>query len=181
MIYRYRTLPLQWFSFTILLPLSFLLILFSITITWMLHQPSTKPAAFIDQLVVGIMITFIMIITITLTSFSIFRLIREILSSRHVYISVEDSGLKVRDWRGREVFYLWDTINELRLMTLSGLITRPHARMISTIGNFTISIAIEHQKSLINEIINRAHLSNMSNETYQIRYCRSAAGTPAVS
>lgn len=181
MLYRYRTLPMQWLHFTLLLPLSSLLIILSIGITWMLSQPDAKPASFIDQLVVNFMIAFTIIITVALTSYSIFKLIREILSTRRVYLSVEDSGLRVKDWRGRERFFPWDTISELRFVTLLNLITLNNARMISTIGNFTISTSIQHQKALINEIINRAHLTSVSNEAYQIRYYRPAAGTSVVS
>ncbi|MHB0998315.1 MAG: hypothetical protein ACYC27_03635 [Armatimonadota bacterium] len=180
MIYRYRTLPIQWIALVISIPMSFFGVGVSVLLAW-LYQTHEKPAAVVDQLVFSLLIAFLLIITIAFLGLSIFKLIQEVLSTRRVCISVEDSGLRVTNWRGRETFYLWDTISELRMMTFTGIFTQPLARMISTIGNLTITAAVERQKTLINEIINRAHLTSVSNDIYQTRYYRSAAGTPAVS
>lgn len=79
MVFRYRTLPIQWIGLVILIPMSLFGVCVSVLIAW-LYQSHEKPAAIIDQLVFSLLIAFLLIIAIVFFRFQ--------------YIQIDSRGAK---------------------------------------------------------------------------------------
>lgn len=101
-------------------------------------------------------------------------IITEILRTKRARIVVDDSGLILTDWRSRVTHLDWDDIREVHVKTQIGRLIHAIDKIIVGPKRIWIRQGLENRQELLDEVINRAHLTEMSSNWYQARYSRPA-------
>jgi len=104
------------------------------------------------------------------TVYSVCWTIRHVLDVRRGRIVSEVDRIKVTDWRGREKHIHWDDIEGLHLIHFGGLFRPPRIVIKTSDGAVKLSPWLQEPEQLVEEIIDRARLHDVSDNWFATRY-----------
>lgn len=174
-VYRYRANRLSYgmYAFYVAAALMSLMwtCIFMGMLWWLYFTPAYRQAVLptTTDLIFLITMSILMITNLVLwTGF----IIAEILRTKRARIVVDATGLSLTDWRNRETHLDWDDIREVHVKTQIGRLIHAIDKIIVGPKRIWIRQGLENRQELLDEVIDRAHLTETSADWYQTRYSR---------
>lgn len=141
---------------------------------WIYFTPAYRQVILLEITNFIIFLIAMSILMITNLVLWVGLIVTEILRTKRARIVVDDSGLSLTDWRNRETHLDWDDIREVHVKTQIGRLIHAIDKIIVGPKRIWIRQGLENRQELLDEVINRAHLTEKSSNWYQARYSRPA-------